>query len=321
MWTAANSPYHINDDITIHADSALTIEPGVEVIFQGHYPFIINGILNAVGTETDSIRFTAAIPDTGWRGLRFINSADTSHLAYCIIEYGKATTGIGFEYRRGGGIYVNSSLPPEISHCSIRNNLADVYGGGICFYNVSNDTIFITDCDITNNKTTGFSGDGGGIYFYGPNLFVEMQNCIISHNVSSNGNGGGICYGGETYQPNLRLTDCTVNYNQSDDEGGGIWMKDLSFYLLDIINSDISYNLAVNNGGGIYAEATGSNHGLVNIFASTLVGNELTGTLGRGGAFYGDPGLYVPYSTFQYTTIAYNQAFEGGGYTLLHPGV
>ncbi|MGB5529302.1 MAG: hypothetical protein WBQ32_04965, partial [Ignavibacteriaceae bacterium] len=65
MWTAANSPYHINDDITIHADSALTIEPGVEVIFQGHYRFIINGIINAVGTQTDSIRFTAAIPDTG----------------------------------------------------------------------------------------------------------------------------------------------------------------------------------------------------------------------------------------------------------------
>ena len=91
MWTALNSPYQINDDITIHADSALTIEPGVEVIFQGHYRFIINGILNAVGTQTDSIRFTAAIPDTGWRGLRFINSADTSYLAYCIIEYGKST--------------------------------------------------------------------------------------------------------------------------------------------------------------------------------------------------------------------------------------
>ena len=153
-WTGANSPYQINGDITVHTDSALTIEPGVEVIFQGHYPFIINGILNAVGTETDSIHFTAAIADTGWRGLRFVNSADTSYLAYCIIEYGKSTGGNIYD-KRGGGIFCqNSQL--KISHCSIRNNLAERYGGGICFDNVLNDTIFITDCDITNNKTTGF---------------------------------------------------------------------------------------------------------------------------------------------------------------------
>jgi|GEM_PF-1936825 len=404
-WIAANSPFQINGDITIHADSTLTIEPGVEVIFQGHYRFIINGIINAVGTPTDSIRFTAAIPDTGWRGLRFMTSADTSRLAYCIIEYGKATGG-GVYDKRGGGIYCNNSLP-EISHCSIRNNLAAHYGGGICFYNVSNDSIFLTDCNITNNRTTwtpghgagiyfngedffvemqncivshnvstngngggiyigystnantnvlslsncnvtynqavnegggicfynvsndsifltdcnitnnrttGFSGYGGGIYFKGDDLFVGMQNCIVSHNVSTNGNGGGICFDDITGQPTLSLTNCQITYNQSDDEGGGIWIQDYSFYALDIINSDISYNLAVNNGGGIYAVATlGGNHGVVNIFSSTLVGNEVTGALGKGGAFYGDPGLFSPYSNFQHTTIAYNQAFEGGG--------
>ena len=35
MWTAANSPFQIYGDITLHTDSTLTIEPGVEIIFQG----------------------------------------------------------------------------------------------------------------------------------------------------------------------------------------------------------------------------------------------------------------------------------------------
>ena len=310
-WTASNSPFQIDGDITVHSDSTLTIEPGVEVIFQGHYRFIINGIINAVGTQTDSIRFTAAIPDTGWRGLRFMTSADTSHLAYCIIEYGKATIGSTLHDRRGGGIYCLNSLP-EISHCSIRNNLAEVYGGGICFYNVSNDTIFITDCDITNNKTTLFSGDGGGMYFYGTDLFVEMQNCIVSHNVSTNGNGGGIGFGYLAgSNPVLHLNNCTVAYNYADDEGGGIWIESLNLHTLYITQSNISYNTAVNDGGGIHT--VGSPTGTY-IYGSSFIGNEVTGALGKGGAIYGDLVGY-PYSTrtIEYTIFTDNQAFEGGG--------
>ena len=316
IWTAASSPYRILGDITIHADSTLTIEPGVEVIFQGHYRFIINGIINAVGTQTDSIRFTAAIPDTGWRGLRFMTSTGTSHLAYCTIEYGKATSGSILHDRRGGGIYCLNSLP-EISHCSIRNNLADVYGGGICFYNVSNDTIFITDCDITNNKTTGFSGDGGGIYFAGTELFVEMQNCVVSHNVSTNGNGGGIYIGYLAATTNvLNLSNCNVTYNQAGNEGGGIWTEVWQWNRLYITGCNISYNTAVNNGGGIHTEATltGGNYTGTYIYGSSFIGNEVTGALGKGGAIYGDlvPWPYIT-KTIEYTIFTDNQAFEGGG--------
>ena len=313
-WTGANSPYQINGDITVHTDSALTIEPGVEVIFQGHYRFIINGIINAVGTQTDSIRFTAAIPDTGWRGLRFMMSADTSYLAYCIIEYGKSTGGNIYD-KRGGGIFCqNSQL--KISHCSIRNNLAERYGGGICFDNVLNDTIFITDCDITNNSTTGSDGDGGGIYFRG-GLFVEMQNCIVSHNLSTNGRGGGIFIGMFYSNINvLRLSNCNVTYNQAGIDGGGIWTEGPNWNELYITQSDISYNTAVNNGGGIYTQAivTGGSYTGTFIDSSSFIGNEVTGALGKGGAIYGD--LYCwPYigKTIENTIIADNQAFEGGG--------
>jgi len=36
-WTQTNSPYQIFGDIEIHEDSALTIEPGVTIEFQGYF--------------------------------------------------------------------------------------------------------------------------------------------------------------------------------------------------------------------------------------------------------------------------------------------
>ena len=197
-----------------------------------------------------------------------------------------------------------------------------MYGGGICFDNVLNDTIFITDCDITNNRTTGSDGDGGGIYFHGTGLFVEMQNCIVSHNVSTNGYGGGIFIGMTPSSINvLRLSNCNVTYNQAGNEGGGIWIESLYWHKLYITQSNISYNTAVNNGGGIYTQAieTGGLYTCTFIDSSIFIGNEVTGALGKGGAIYGD--LYHwPYNgkTIENTIIADNQAFEGGGLYLFN---
>ena len=75
-WTKANSPYNINGEITIPNDSTLTIEPGVEVVFTGHYKFNVQGRLLAIGTETDTIVFT--INDTtGFHNLTFPMVAGT----------------------------------------------------------------------------------------------------------------------------------------------------------------------------------------------------------------------------------------------------
>ena len=59
-WTASGSPYLIEGEIVINNRQTLTIESGVEVIFQGHYKLIVNGWLQAIGAESDSILFTAA---------------------------------------------------------------------------------------------------------------------------------------------------------------------------------------------------------------------------------------------------------------------
>jgi predicted outer membrane repeat protein len=319
-WGIAGSPYLIQGEITIHADSSLSIDPGVEVIFQGHYPFFIYGYLNAIGTETDSIRFTAAIPDTGWRGLRFMDAADTSRLSYCIIEYGRATVGIGIEGNRGGGIYCRYS-PLLISHCCFRNNLAYTHGGAICFYSKVQDSLCIADCEITGNQCT--SGPGGGIYYVQNSYYdiiLNLKNCIVSNN-NATSNGGGIYVSSLNSGLNttIYLTNCTIEQNQASSYGGGMACNNVSIYKwLYITESKINYNTAYYNGGGIYLGTSSSQH-QVYISASEFIGNVVTNASGKGGAFYGNARLLDLYPTIEYSIIAGNQAYEGGGFYLTDP--
>jgi len=59
VWTFPNSPYIIDGEISIQQGDELTIEPGIQVIFSGHYKFNIYGRILAEGTATDSIIFSA----------------------------------------------------------------------------------------------------------------------------------------------------------------------------------------------------------------------------------------------------------------------
>ncbi|MBN1450237.1 MAG: hypothetical protein JW963_04405, partial [Anaerolineales bacterium] len=128
-WYQANSPYYIAGSITIPASDTLVIEPGVEVEFQGDYSLTVNGYLEAIGTEADSIHFTAS---TFWRGLNFSNAPDSSKLAFCtILHSGTFFTGMG-------GINCTNSNP-VITHCRISDNYAhgqvSTYAGGIALNN------------------------------------------------------------------------------------------------------------------------------------------------------------------------------------------
>lgn len=97
-WTAAGSPYRILGDIYIPSGQKLTIQPGVEVRFQGHYRLEGPGIIDARGTSVAQrdILFTAENTATGWYGIRIWNRTGTVdappdvgayYLQNCIIEY------------------------------------------------------------------------------------------------------------------------------------------------------------------------------------------------------------------------------------------
>lgn len=257
-WYQANSPYYITGNITIPTDSSLLIEPGVEVNFQGHYYLRVNGLLQAIGIETDSILFTAADTSAGWGGIRLENSPDSSKLRYCTIQYGRATGGGNYNY--GGGIYCVSPTA-SITHCLITNNRATEDGGGI-YIGIGGgyDSPHISDCRILGNSAS----NGGGIYFEA--LTVNISDCIIKHNLASSPSGdskgggiwcsgyfgGGISISGCTIDSNTCLSDDDLNYDGGF--GGGIYCYRQNTQGVTISECKLRGNYAFNRGGGIYTD-------------------------------------------------------------------
>ncbi|MBN2135701.1 MAG: hypothetical protein JW737_08230 [Acidobacteria bacterium] len=89
VWDTTGSPYIVTAEVHIPTGSMLAIMPGCSIIFQGHYKFCIdsNAVLRAIGSETDSIVFTAVDTNLtgssgGHHGLRFFYSANSCTLSY-----------------------------------------------------------------------------------------------------------------------------------------------------------------------------------------------------------------------------------------------
>jgi len=273
-WTAAGSPYHIQGIITIHADSTLNIQPGVQVDFQGSYYMTVNGFLNAIGSESDSILFTSY--STSWCGISFENAPDSSRLEYCIVQNvyddvgpnllgaikcqnsnplithcrisDNAAAYPGFDCAGGISLF-NSS--PEISWCNIRGNEGVSNGGGINCNN--NSSPAISYCEIRDNRTDTLWGARGGGINARVNSNPIVMNCVIEGNTSYEGGGIAIEDG------NCTITDCTIirNLVAGGGSGGGIWIVggNMSITGCTVDSNCVIYDYPYDGpGGGIYAD-------------------------------------------------------------------
>ncbi|MBC8415681.1 MAG: hypothetical protein H8E11_04555 [Candidatus Cloacimonetes bacterium] len=271
VWTLAGSPYYIDGEITIPMSDMLTIQPGVEIKFNGHYKFIVFGRILAEGTEQDSILFTIAdttgfsniwTTDGGWHSLRFFstiyNGQGNSILNRCRIEYAKTPHDTGtYAERRGGGIYINLSSNLEITNCEISNNVAD-YGAGIYCWESSP---VMSGLTVKNNYAWH---DAGGIMFSGANTNPTLENSIISGNSCHYDGGGIFCCSSSTPV----ISNVTITGNSCIDwegaEGGGISCWGANPVLNNVNLSD---NFSIGNGGGISCSHNSSiiiNDGIIN---------------------------------------------------------
>lgn len=211
-WLLTGSPYYIDGEIAIPPGNTLTIEPGVDVIFTGHYKFNVQGQLLAVGTREDSILFTAQDAETGWHGLRFTGEYgwdDSSKIVYCKLKYGKA---IG-EENNGGAILVDGFDKLLISNCLFTHNGASggEYPGGAAIALFSSSPIIANNI-ISHNSVVG--GCGGGINIYESHPIL-IENVIFNNRAMA---GAGIlCNGGS----NAILINNTITRNVSENGGGG----------------------------------------------------------------------------------------------------
>jgi hypothetical protein len=186
-WSNANSPYFVSGDIQVEPNDTLIIDPGVKVIFVGHYGMTVgeNACLTAIGTANNFIEFTALDKQTGWNGLRFIDSGKDDILRYCSINYSKKSydpaTWQGYEDNSGGGVYCRISNP-IIANCKIINNIAD-RGGGIFFEDMpdGDSCPLVISSLIANNSAIGACPQGGGICSQWDSVPIII-NCTIVNN-------------------------------------------------------------------------------------------------------------------------------------------
>ncbi|HDS74437.1 MAG TPA: hypothetical protein ENN56_02755, partial [Firmicutes bacterium] len=127
-WTSENSPYRVVGPVRVAPSETLTIEAGVDVLFDADVPFIVNGALTAIGTETDSIRFLPGEAEE-WGGLRIIGG-ESNEIAYTRISGGNADGYLIDGY--GGGIFLyNPNTRLVLTHSVISDNDAFCSGGMI----------------------------------------------------------------------------------------------------------------------------------------------------------------------------------------------
>ncbi len=222
----------VKGDIFIANGQTLQVFPGTKVEFLGHYKIDVQGRILALGDSAEPVIFTPAQHETGWKGIRFINTSpanDSSIVSYCTLEY---ALNHGPSELNGGAVYVTNFSKLRISNCLVRNNHAQS-GGGIMIADGSN--IDVRNCIIKNN-----GGDGGGLYIsYNSNPMI-IGNQIIG-NEGNDGGGININYGSNP------LISNNLIMNNLGAWGGGfrIWaMSDPLIYNNTIIN-----NSAVDAGG------------------------------------------------------------------------
>jgi len=279
-WSPADT-YHVINDIYVDPHIVLIIKPGVVVEFADDLSLIVEGSLNASGTESDPIIFTSyrSSPSPGaWNTIEFKgNSSEQFLLKHVKVEY--AVHGVTVQSTNLAIIEKS-----EISNCSengiriigesnilIEHNIIKENRNGIATNEAEVLTgIVVNDNAISDNQENGvylrgFSGYTG--------YFQLVYNVTFSLNeISSNGKSGVYIYnaGGHIY-------DITFFSNIVSSNGkNGIWLYCYS----DIFNVTFSSNIITSNvENGIYAEA--KKH-FVYTYDCTILDNVISANHQRG---------------------------------------
>ena len=264
-WESGESPYRVIGAITVPAGNTLTIQPGVDVVFDVDVPFVVEGRLRAMGTAASNVRFVPG-EATAWGGLR-VSGGDSSTISYARIRGGQAdgaspddrggavylsgqSTRLGMSHcvlsdntaRWGGGVDVRDGSAVTLSGCVVAGNAASSgWGGGL---NVQDATATLEGCDISGNESRW----GGGLHADGS--AATLTSCSISDNAATD-NGGAM----DASSTALTLSECTISGNHTSTyDGGGLHIVQNSEATLT--SCTISGNTAARHGGGI---AVGSN--------------------------------------------------------------
>jgi hypothetical protein len=344
-WTSVGSPYRVSGEAVVPPGETLTIEAGVDVLFDADVPFQVEGALHVAGTKADSVRF---MPGTApsWGGLR-ISSGDSSSLRYCTVTGVFATDAGGVAVsdgatillincvladnstdQSGGGIALFDSVAAHIESCSIRNNSSGWGGGGIYAYPGVQLRVYATE--IVENTSDG-SGSGAALFVAderlpewspkGPHPSVIFDQCTITRNVATGewNPTGGTVYIVMNADPQVMILNCTITDNTGPKAGIKVHLsilhrvsKTLSDSLHLLINNSIVWG-----NDSPYNVWTGSNTLRYRIEYSNIEGGSLFEYAGTG-IIDTDP-LFADAENDDYRLLEDSPCIDSGDPTLTDP--
>jgi parallel beta-helix repeat protein len=208
-------------NIVVQNGALLTIEPGVTVEFQGNYNLNVQGRILAIGTETDSILFTAMDPDTGFNSIYFLNTPhgnDSSVFMYCRIEHANRH-GAPWPYHGAGAIGVENFDKIRIDRCYFLNNRAhDILPSGpprAGAVGIIGSDILIQHCTFYSNA----SSYGGALEIYLQSQPV-ISHCLFVNNIALS-DGGAVSINDSSAPTFYRNT---FSSNTANQYGGAVYI-------------------------------------------------------------------------------------------------
>jgi hypothetical protein len=281
----------VTGDLEVGAGTLLTIDPGTLVLFTGQFTFTVKGSIVAIGSASDTIRFsmndTTGFSDTlsgrgGWHGFVYehlAQGADSSVFEYCQFQDGKAFSADTFG-QYGGAFRVFDFNKITFSHCTFSTNMAIRWGGAVY---ARNSDLHFDQCTFSGNRC-GLAvlpwGYGGGLCSVHSEPVVT--NCIFDGN-SATGFGGGASF---------EYSDPEVHFNIFTDNTGGL--AGGFGFLRSTPTRVVSNNLVYGNTARFFGG------GVACIRSNTIISNlTVTGNHSAyGGGFYcNDSAVPVVYNT------------------------
>ncbi len=221
LWTVAESPYRIGGPIHVASGETLSIEPGVEVLYNGPWIITVEGAIYANGTDSDRICFAPVVPGIETGNVYLYSNAPGSCSFNACDFSGLHLTPSSVQSCQGAAIEGYMSQSISISNCFFTDNQSDDQGGAI---GLNFSSAIISDCSFIGN----FANDiGGAIYIMRGD--VDIMRCLFADNSSQAGTS--VYFG---YNTQSSIANCTFADNYTYLYQGDVYLYTMPSFQMNL---------------------------------------------------------------------------------------